>query len=456
MAQTQKVELKDVAKTLGRMDLMSIAVGQIIGAGVMTMSIKALGMTGRSVNIAFVIAAVFTVFGAFPAIFASSVLRMRGGLYTQAVVFVGEKFAGFYTITNILAKLSMSMFAVGIVDYAIGLIPGIKPYKIALTFIVMTLFFILNFFGTAYMAKAQSLMFYFLVAALVMFTLFGLPKVQWAGYFGNELFGEPLMSNGLMGVFEAASYLTFATGGATVILSFSADAINPQKDFPFVILVSTLSVAVLYFFLATCIGGIMPPAEVLEAGTLGPIAKMILPTPLYYFFMIGGAMFALATTLNSSIASALKPFVSACEDGWLPAWVGQLHPKTQVAWVLLVLFYLVNVPAILFGLDVGSIGKWVLVIGNVTNFFISLGVIRLPKLFPEAWAKSPFHVSNGVLTVMLGGTAFTILIQAYLNLRGLATSIIIINIATFIVAFIYTQLRYKSGKVNVRQSYELA
>ena len=61
MAQTQKVELKDVNKTLGRMDLMSIAVGQIIGAGVMTMSIKALGMTGRAVNIAFVIAAVSTL-----------------------------------------------------------------------------------------------------------------------------------------------------------------------------------------------------------------------------------------------------------------------------------------------------------------------------------------------------------------------------------------------------------
>ena len=116
MAQTQKVELKDVAKTLGRMDLMSIAVGQIIGSGVMTMSIKALGITGRAVNIAFVIAAIFTIFGALPAIFASSVLRMRGGLYTQAVVFVGEKFSGFYTITQILAKLSMAMYAVGFVD----------------------------------------------------------------------------------------------------------------------------------------------------------------------------------------------------------------------------------------------------------------------------------------------------------------------------------------------------
>lgn len=456
MASTQKVELKDVKKTLGRMDLMSIAVGQIIGAGVMTMSIKALGMTGRAVNISFVIAAVFTIFGALPVIFASSILRMRGGAYTQAVVFVGEKFAGFYTITQVLAKLSMAMYAVGFVDYLVNLVPSLKPMHKWVTLLVMTVFFILNFFGTAYMAKLQNLMFYFLVAALAVFTVFGLPKVQWGGYFGNELFGQPFMNNGIVGMFEAASYLTFATGGATVILSFSADAINPQKDFPFVIIVSTVCVAVLYALLATVIGGVLPPEEVLAAGTLGPIAKIILPTPLYYFFMVCGAMFALGTTLNSTIASSLKPFVSACEDGWLPAWVGQLHPKTQVAWVILLIFYAVNVPAILFGLDVGSLGKWVLVIGNVTNFIISLGVIRLPKLFPEAWAKSPFHVSDGVLKVLLSMTAFTILMQAYLNLRGLAMSIVLINVATFIVAFIYTQIRYKSGKVNVRPSYELA
>ena len=56
----EKSTMQQLNKTLGFMDLMSIAVGQIIGSGVMVMSIAALGMTGRSVNIAFVVAAVFT------------------------------------------------------------------------------------------------------------------------------------------------------------------------------------------------------------------------------------------------------------------------------------------------------------------------------------------------------------------------------------------------------------
>ncbi len=456
MAQTQKkVELADVKQTLGRMDLMSIAVGQIIGSGVMTMSIKALDMTGRAVNIAFVVAAVFTIFGAFPSIFASSVLRMRGGLYTQGLVFLGDRFAGFWIITQILAKLSTAMHAVGLVDYLVALVPGFAPYHKWVALGVLTLFFVLNFFGTDVFAKAQNIMFFMLVAALVLFCAFGLPKVQWAGYFGNELFGHPLMSNGISGVIEAAAYLTFATGGATVILSLSADAKDPGADFPFVIIVSTTLVAVMYAGLATCIGGIIPPEEVIASGTLGPIAKAIMPTWAYYFFMVCGAMFALATTLNGGIATALKPFVQACEDGWFPAWVGQLHPKTQSAWVLLVMLYVVNASGILFGLDIKALGKWVLIIGNVTNLIIALGVIRLPKLFPEAWAKSPFHVSDGLLKLMLGGTAAVILVQAYMNLKGLALSIILINVGMFIFAFLYSGWAMKTGKVHIKKSYEV-
>ncbi|MEG1782020.1 MAG: amino acid transporter, partial [Oscillospiraceae bacterium] len=74
---------KDLKRVLKRGDLMGIAVGQIVGAGVMVMSISALNMTGRSVNIAFVIASILTIIGAVPSIFFGSVVRLRGGTYTQ-------------------------------------------------------------------------------------------------------------------------------------------------------------------------------------------------------------------------------------------------------------------------------------------------------------------------------------------------------------------------------------
>lgn len=450
----EKTTMQQLDRTLGFMDLMSIAVGQIIGSGVMVMSISALGMTGRSVNIAFVIAAVFTCFGALPSIFMGSTIRVLGGTYTQAALFVGPKFAGFWSMINIFAKMSMAMFGTGLASYTIQLVPGLAPYHTILSMVWLTAFFILNYFGTDKMAKAQTFMFYLLVIALIMFTLFGLPKVHWSGYFGNELFGAPLFKDGIAGLLEASAYLTFATGGATVIIMFSAEAINPTKDIPVVIIISTLAVAVLYAFMSTCIGGILPAEEVIAAGNLGVIAKEIMPAPCYYFFMVCGAMFALGTTLNSSIASALKPLMAAVDDGWFPKSLNKLSKyKTTPAW--LIIFYVVNAAAILLGMDTGMIGKLVLLIGNINNLILVAGIFKLPKLFPEAWAKSPFHVSDGLLKVLLGCSMAVTALQAVMNCRNQATWVLISNVVMVIFSFVYATYMLNSGKVDVKTSYEM-
>ncbi|MBR4036514.1 MAG: amino acid permease [Oscillospiraceae bacterium] len=440
--------------TLGFMDLMSIAVGQIIGAGVMVMSISALGMTGRSVNIAFMVAAVFTVFGAFPTIFVSSVAKFHGGLYSQHAVFISPIFAGFMQYVGLLSAVSLGMFAIGLTSYCGMLIPAIKANEKIWSVIFLTAFFILNYFGTQWMAKVQSFMFYFLVAALVMFTVFGLPKVHWAGYFGNELFGQPLFANGMSGLIEAASYLTFATGGATVIMAFSGDAKNPTQDIPRVVIIATLMVAFLYGLLATVIGGVLPPEEVFAAGNLAPIAAVILPKPLYYFFVIAGAGFALGTTLNSSIASTMPPFKRAAADGWFPGIFAKTN-KYGVPVTYMFLRYLINAIVLMAGLNVDVLGKWTLIIGNVTNFVVALSVIRIPKLFPEAWAKSPFHVSDTMLKLMLGGTAFVLAIQARMNLKGLSMLIIGFNVTSFVVFWGIASALYKAGKITMKPSYEL-
>ncbi len=238
---------------------MGISIGIIIGAGVMVMSIAALKMTGRSVNIAFMIAALFTVIAAIPFIFYSSCICVRCGFYTQAAVFLGPQFAGFYIITFLFSNLSIAMYAIGMTSYLFYIFPSIKQFSNIATALIMSLFFILNFFGTEWMAKAQNFMFYLLLAAIALFCLFGLPKVQWGGYFGNSLFGRPLIENGFNGLMMASSFLTFATGGATTIVNMSAEATNPKKDMPFVIITSALIVAVLYALMATVIGGVLPP-----------------------------------------------------------------------------------------------------------------------------------------------------------------------------------------------------
>jgi len=55
---------------------------------------------------------------------------------------------------------------------------------------------------------------------------------------------------------------------------------------------------------------------------------------------------------------------------------------------------------------------------------------------------------------IIGRTA-VILVQAYMNLKGLAMSILLINIATFIIAWFYSGWAMKYGRVHIKQSYEV-
>ena len=180
-----------------------------------------------------------------------------------------------------------------------------------------------------------------------------------------------------------------------------------------------------------------------------------MPKALYYFFVIGGAGFALGTTLNSSIASTFPPMLRAAQDGWFPGILSKTN-KYGVPVVWMGLRWAMNMAVVLSGFDTNTLGKWTLVIGNVTSYLTMGSVIRIDKLFPEQWAKSPYHVSNPVKAVLLGLALTTQTIQTVMNLKGLTIGVIGLNIAAFaLFAGIATYL-YKSGKIHMNPTYELA
>lgn len=79
MAECKGSSTKQLKQCLGFWDLMGASVGQIIGAGIMTLLGAAIAMTGRSVPVAFLIAAVIVVCQYAPLVFISGTVRLRGG-----------------------------------------------------------------------------------------------------------------------------------------------------------------------------------------------------------------------------------------------------------------------------------------------------------------------------------------------------------------------------------------
>lgn len=445
MSQSQDRELKQV---LGFWDLMSASVGQIIGAGIMSLTGAAIAMTGKSVPLAFIISAILVVFRAIPYVFINSTIRTNGGAYTIVQLLVSKKLGGFFTIISVLGNLSLAMYALSASDYLIGLIGMGNRQVIAV--IVLTLFFLVNIVGVDVFAKVQNLLVIALVVALIVFTVFGLGEVDWAGMTAE---GE-WMTDGLMGLMQASSLLTFATGGATMIVSLAGEAKNPTKDIPMVIIVSTLFVAVLYAVMSCVAAGVLP-LEQTAGQSLVNTARAILPYPLFVFFIIAGAECALASTLNNQLASSTKPILRATWDGWFPESWGKLSKwKTPV--VYLTVLYLIGLATILTGMDISVIGSLVLLIGAVNEFIVVYGLLNVEKVIPTEWAASKFHVGHGTLILCFLLAEAANLLNFWLNARGKSSFILIGNVVMAVVALVYSFVRYNSGKVTGEVTYEKA
>lgn len=68
------------AGTLGLTELYALAIGQVIGAGVITLIVPAIKMTGYSAWLAYLVAILVGFLMIAPTVFVSSALRLGGGI----------------------------------------------------------------------------------------------------------------------------------------------------------------------------------------------------------------------------------------------------------------------------------------------------------------------------------------------------------------------------------------
>jgi len=441
VSSTQQLEQK-----LGFWDLQGSAIGQIIGAGIMSLMPAAINSTGRSVFISFLIAAVITCAAAIPIIFLCSCVRLRGGTYTQMGLMAGKTFAGMSVVTAMVGQFGLAMYGLSLAAYLRPLfgLPQTSDKWIGLA--ILTLFFVLNLLGIDAFAKIQNSLVVVLIVSLVMFGVFGITKVNWAGYFVEDGY---FMMDGALGVCQAAGLLTFATGGATVIVNFSAEAKNPVRDIPLVVITSTLFVAVMYAVLAFVGAGVLPVPEV--GDSLVNVASHILPKPLYYVFIIGGAGCALASTLNNQLATSTKPIMQMCDDGWLPRSFADLTAK-KVPYKILTFFFCIGAVFTVSGLSVATLGNMSLVLTGVVGFILAFRTASLPKLLPAQWGRSKFHVSNGILYLLTGVACCGSLFSTYMNASSLTNELLLINVGFIVIAVAFGIIRGK--KVDMTVSYE--
>ena len=434
-------EEKQLNQVLGFWDLMAQAIGQIIGAGIMSLTGAAIALTGKSVPLAFIISTLFVMGQMLPFIFIGSTVKISGGPYGIIQVLLSPKLGGFYAIVYTMSQLSIASYCLSASEYILGLFGAGMELRIVVALVFLTLFYILNLTGVDAFALVQKFVVGALIVALVMFTVFGLPQVDWA----NLTAEGQWMTAGFNGLISASALLRFATGGANVVVSMADEAKNPTRDIPIVIVTSTLGVAVLYALMSIVAAGVLP-LEMTAGQSLVNTARTILPYPLFVAFIILGAEGALLSTLNSQLAAATKPILQATWDGWFPAAWGKLNKK-KVPFIYLTVLFIIGAATAVTGMDIATITTLVQIIGSVNNVLLVYSMMNLKKVFPEAWAASKFHISDGLMMAMFIYGEVTVLYALWVQLQGKAAWVYIGNVVMVVVALTYSILRYNKGGI---------
>lgn len=427
---------------LGLKDTISMATGFAVGSGVITMTGIAIGMTGRSVVVSYILSAVLFMLAVIPSLIVAAVYPVRSASYTYSTNLIHPRVGGFYMFIYFLGRLTIAVFSISFAQYLAALV-DINQTITAVT--VLTLFYIVNMFGVKAAAKIQNIMFYVLVACLGAFIITGLFKVDFSAFFSNVKFNnEPFFQNGFDGVFSAASLLMFAVGGAGVLVDFGSVVKNPEKVIPKVVIWVTIGVTIAYALLGIVASGILPYGDVAYKPLTNSAAAVFGEGSfMYVLFICGGALLALTTTLNSSFVWYSNAMRKGCEDGWFPKALAKEN-KYGVPYRLVTLFYLFGLVPALLNIDITILSK--VAVGLTTFMWMipAFALVNLPKRMPEAWKNSKFAKMPEWSLWVLCIVSFVIYgSQSISNFKGNPMAANIIIIIYIVLSAAYVLLKKK-------------
>lgn len=445
---------------LKKPELYALAIGQVIGAGVITLIVPAIKMTGYSAWLAYLVAIIMGFIMIAPTVFVSSTLRLGGGYYSLLADLSGPMYAGIFAFAYLTQCLSLSLFGTSAAAYLGDVIPALggTVSRIVIGASLLTFFYVVNMMGVDIMAKAQKLMTWFLIAALLIFAIVGFMKMSLPIFdfsdpkFLNNGWGITFSGGQISGGFTGAMLLfLYSCQGYSMTSAYGRDAENAKRDIPWAMLASVPTLILLYVGVAIAGTGVMSVDEYGQSTTLVFAAQKILPTWLFFVFIIGGPIMALLSTLNSSFAYNAILIGQSCDDGWMPPAFGNRNNRGARKYILTFMFVISLIP-IIFGLSITVITNMVQLIGAALAFLYMTAYIRLPKKYPQAWKKARLHVSNGLYYTICVLSLLGFIVTFWKSCMSMSPTLAAANVGAIILMSILGIWRYKNGSITIHTS----
>ena len=426
--------MKKLERTLSLPGAIAVSIGGML-SGIFVLPGYAVGITGSSVWLAFLVAALCIL----PAVLSKSELGTAmpksGGTYVYIERAFGPLFgtiAGLGLWLSLLLKSAFSL--VGLSAYLYVVVNIDEAYTKAIALLALLLIFLLNVFGLKKVEKTQLFIVSTSIISLIVIIALGLTS------FDSKL-TEPVFSDGTNGFIAGVAFLYISYAGVTKIAAIAGEITNPSKNLPLTMIISLFLITTIYCFVALVLVGNVEASILAEDGK--PIHTLFQTIGGDTFGLIAGVVGALTllSMANSGVlASSRFPFAMS-KDGLFPRYLAGVNSKflTPVSAILTTTTLIAL--AIIF-LDVVKIAKLASAFKILMFIFNELTVIVLRETNAQ-WYKPTFK-SPMYPYVQIFGILSGIVLLAYLGVMPVI-SVFGVVILGFLIFLVYGRKSERSG-----------
>ncbi|HSW86663.1 MAG TPA: amino acid permease [Rhabdochlamydiaceae bacterium] len=412
-------ERHGLKRTLGAMNLVTMGIGAIIGAGIFVITGQAAAeYAGPAITISFIIAAIICVFAALCYAEFASLIPIAGSAYSYAYATMGEFTAWIIGWGLTLEYLfSAATVSVGWSGYLVSLFKDfgiIIPKHLASSPLIydaklgwqesgavvnlpaVVIVFIIGIMvsiGIKTAARFNAILVVLKMGVILLFIACGIGYINtanWQPFIPENIgvFGQ----YGVSGIIRGAGLVFFAFIGFDAISTLAQESRNPQKDMPKGMLGSLLICTIAYIIVALVLTGVVSFKNLNVADPIGVGVDALGPTFIWLRFVIKIAILAgLSTVVLVMMMGQARIFYSMSKDGLLPPAFGKIHPKFRTPFFSSLLIMVVAMFIAGF-LPVGILGQ-LTVMGALLAFaIVCFGVLILRHTQPLLHRpfKTPF------------------------------------------------------------------
>ena len=319
----------ELKRKLGFWDVFCIAAGAMISSGLFILPGLAFQKTGPAVVFAYAIAGLMMIPALLSKCELATAMPKSGGTYffiERSMGALPGMLAGLASWLGLALKSAFAMVGIGAFARLLwGEAAGAEWVVKTVATGCCIVFILLNTFSVKLTGRFQIVMVAFLLGALVVFVVAGIPNVQQHPNFDN------LFDRGFGGVFATAALVFISFGGLTKIASVAEEVRDPGRNLPRAMFLAFVVVGALYVATVLVIVGVLPPEQIAtdQFVNLTPVS-----TAAEVFLGKGGmlllsvaAIIAFVTTGNGGLLAASRSPLAMSRDGLLPRSLAVISPR---------------------------------------------------------------------------------------------------------------------------------